>query len=403
MHAPVAEHGDHPVGRAGAVGGDHDPVAVGEQPAELGDEGGALPHHRVPAGRRPTEATSGPSGTLVRLHAGASVRTRSRSNSTCRRGRSAVSAPSGSASQVRASTEARSASSARRSAARSRMRRGSTSTTRASACSRSGSTTGVSSPSSTSHGSQLSMPSKVWPSASRSHCSRPHGCGADERAGPVAHLGGGQQLAAREDLDLGAVDGGALVDDRELGEPVDLVAPEVDAHRHVGGAREHVDDRAPHGHLAPVLDLVLAAVPVGDEPVEQLVGVDAVAHPDHERLHLGDVGAEALDEGPHRGHHHAGRPLRVAEAPQCAQPAAHGLHRRADPLERQRLPGGEQVDLVGAEERAEVADQPLRLARRRHGDEQRAAGRCGRPGRPGRWPAPVRGRPARPGAVRARR
>ena len=29
--------------------------------------------------------------------------------------------------------------------------------------------------SSVSHGSQLSMPSKSWPSASRSHCSRPHG------------------------------------------------------------------------------------------------------------------------------------------------------------------------------------------------------------------------------------
>src|SRR3546814_13908800 len=66
----------------------------------------------------------------------------------------------------------------------------------------------------------------------------------DQLLGSLPHLVGGQQLAAAEHP--GALErvGGALVDDRELGEAVDLVAPQGDAHRAVGGGREHVDDRA---------------------------------------------------------------------------------------------------------------------------------------------------------------
>ena len=82
-----------------------------------------------------------------------------------------------------------------------------------------------------SHGSHDSMPSNIWPSASRSHCSRPHGCVATSALGAGADLVGREQLAAREDHDLVDVVGRALVGDRELREPVDLVAPEVDAHR----------------------------------------------------------------------------------------------------------------------------------------------------------------------------
>ena len=49
---------------------------------------------------------------------------------------------------------------------------------------------------SVSHGSHDSMPSNTWPSASRSHCSRPHGSAPTSARGALAHLVGGQQLAA---------------------------------------------------------------------------------------------------------------------------------------------------------------------------------------------------------------
>ncbi len=87
----------------------------------------------------------------------------------------------------------------------------------------------------------------------------------DQALGAGADLGGGQQLAAREQQRLGQVVGGALVGHRELGEPVDLVAPQVDAYGPVGGGREDVHDGAPHGQLASVLDHLLAAVARGDQ------------------------------------------------------------------------------------------------------------------------------------------
>ena len=185
------------------------------------------------------------------------------------------------------------------------------------------------------------MPSNNWPSASFSHTSRPHGSRCDQLGRPGPDLVGGQQLAAGEDLYLGDVHRGPLVGHGELGQAVDLVAPQVDAHGHVGGGGEHVDDRAPHGHLAPVLDLVLPPVAGRDQSLDELGGVDLVAVADDDRLDvLGGCGAEALEQRPDRRHDEAGGPLGVGQAPQRAQAAAHGLHARADPLEGQRLPGG---------------------------------------------------------------
>ena len=178
---------------------------------------------------------------------------------------------------------------------------------------------------SVSHGSHDSMPSNSWPSASRSHCSRPHGCSRDQRGGALAHLVGGEQLAGREDARLGDVVGRALVGDRERREAVDLVAPEVDAHRMVVGRRVHVDDRAPHRDLAARLHLVLAPVPAGDQPGHQLVAVDVVAGADHDRLDLLDVRAEALHERAHRGDDDRGRRAGyLREAATATSPAGGG-------------------------------------------------------------------------------
>ncbi len=129
----------------------------------------------------------------------------------------------------------------------------------------------------------------------------------DQRGGALAHVVGGQQLARGEDAHLGDVVRGPLVGDRERRQAIDLVAPEVDAHRVVVGRRVHVDDRAPHRHLAARLDLVLAAIAAGDEARDQLVAVDLVAGLHHDRLDRLGVGTEPLHEGAHRRDHHVGR------------------------------------------------------------------------------------------------
>ncbi len=87
----------------------------------------------------------------------------------------------------------------------------------------------------------------------------------DERRGTGPNGVARQQLARREDANLGEIVGAALVVDRELGQPVDLVAPQVDADRCVGGRRVHVDDRAAPGDLAAMLDEIFAAVAECDQ------------------------------------------------------------------------------------------------------------------------------------------
>ena len=99
--------------------------------------------------------------------------------------------------------------------------------------------------------------------------------------------------------------GGALVAHRELGEPVDLVAPQVDADGPVGGGGEHVDDRAPHGERAAVLHHLLAVVAGADQRRDQLVAVALLPRPDDDRLHVLHVRPEPLHQRPHRRHQDA--------------------------------------------------------------------------------------------------
>ena len=89
--------------------------------------------------------------------------------------------------------------------------------------------------------------------------------GTDQRGSPVADVVGRHQLAGGEDQRLVEVGDRPLVVDAERGEPVDLVAPQVDADRRIGGRRVDVDDRAPAGELAAVLDELLAPVAELDE------------------------------------------------------------------------------------------------------------------------------------------
>ena len=216
----------------------------------------------------------------------------------------------------------------------------------------------------------------------RSHCSRPHGSRRDEPARPLSQLVARQQLAGGEDQRLGDVSHGALVVDAERRQPVDLVAPQVDAHGRVASRREHVDDRSPAGELTTVFDELLAAIAEVDEPAGQLVGIDdgAVAHLD--RLGGESTGTEALQEGAHAGDDHSWSPLRLAKSPQDLEAATHRLDRRAEPFERQRLPGGEHDHVVDMlDELGEVVGQLAGHRPRRRGDEQRAmVGQAGKGG-----------------------
>ena len=213
--------------------------------------------------------------------------------------------------------------------------------------------------------------------------------GPDERGGTGAHLGGGQQLAGGEEPHLGEVGGGALVGDGELGQPVDLVAPAVDAHRRLGGGREDVEDRAAQCDFAAVLDKLFTPVPLVDERREQLGRVDSLTRPHHHGLGVLDVRAEALQRTAHREHDDLGECVPTdAQSPERGEALAHRLDRRAHALERQRLPGRHEHQIVGRDERRKVVHQLLRRGARRRDDREwspcrqvREGGERGRPGR----------------------
>ncbi len=198
----------------------------------------------------------------------------------------------------------------------------------------------------------------------------------DQRGGALPHVVRREQLPGREDVRLRNFVSRALVGNREGGEPVDLVAPQVDAHRMVVGRRVDVDDGPPYGHLAPRFHLVFAPVAAGDEARHQLVAIDLVPGPDHHRLDVLRVGPQPLHERPDRCDDHR-RGCSRSQPPHHPQAAAHRLQRRRHPFEGQGLPRREVLDVVGAEELHEVAHQALGLGPGRHRDEDRSpAGRA---------------------------
>ena len=131
----------------------------------------------------------------------------------------------------------------------------------------------------------------------------------------------------------------ALVVHVEGGQAVDLVAPQVDADRRVAGRRVHVDDRAPPGHLAPVLDQLLAPVAEGHEPGHAArrgrAGRPGARSPARRPRRAGRAAAAA--PGP-RPRSPAGARSGSREPPQHPQAPAHRLDARAHPLERAGSP-----------------------------------------------------------------
>ena len=98
-----------------------------------------------------------------------------------------------------------------------------------------------------------------------------------QRCGPFAHGGVGPHLSCRVDLGLRKLRHRTLIGDRELGETVYLITPQIDAHGRVGRGAEDVHNPASHRNLAAMLHLMLPPV----APRHQL------------RHHLGDVAPAA--------------------------------------------------------------------------------------------------------------
>ena len=181
------------------------------------------------------------------------------------------------------------------------------------------------------------------------------------------------QLPAGMDLDDGPGKGGPLVRHAELREAVHLVAPEVYTEGCLGCRGPDVEDGSPYGQLAPVLHLVAAAVPDGHQVGHQRRLVDDVSRPQDDGPGASGSRPEALDECPARGHQDR-RPIgQVTQPVQHPEASAHGLHAGTYPLERQGLPGGEQLDGIVAQVDAKVVGEPLGLGPGRYRHHQRMA------------------------------
>ena len=194
-----------------------------------------------------------------------------------------------------------------------------------------------------------------------------------QRCGTFPHGSIGTHLARRVHLRRGKLCDRTLIGDRELREAVDLVAPQVDAHRHLGRRAEDVHDPAAHCDLAAVLDLMLTAISPGHQLRHEFAEVAPIAscHAHHRRCWGNCVGAEPLQQRSNRGDDHLEVALAGAgggsQPLQRCQSAAHRLGRRAHSFERQRFPRSEQCYVLLPEPGAEVFGVALGfMGRRRH-------------------------------------
>ena len=101
----------------------------------------------------------------------------------------------------------------------------------------------------------------------------------DGRQGQVRGIGlraddlpGGKEGAG---LPLGGAPLGHRVEEAH---GVDLVPPELHAHRQVQAGGEHVQNAPPQGELAGSLHLVAAGVPGGDQEIGQIIQIADLAH-----------------------------------------------------------------------------------------------------------------------------
>ena len=105
----------------------------------------------------------------------------------------------------------------------------------------------------------------------------------------------------------------------DLGDGLDLVAPELDADRMVGVRREHIERIAAHAERAALLLVVVAVVLDIDELMDDLVAIHVLLLV-HEHGHAGVVhrAANAVDAR-HRRHHDAVAPRQQSRRGRMAQ------------------------------------------------------------------------------------
>ena len=193
----------------------------------------------------------------------------------------------------------------------------------------------------------------------------------DEPAGPLAQGLARQHLTGREDHRLGDVVDGALVVDAERRQSVDLVAPQVDAHRGVTGRREHVE-------IAPRRANSRGARPAPRGGSRSRRG-DGRTRRDRrwrrgarDRLGGQGAGTEPLQKGPDAGDDHPRAALRVAKPPQHleARPivSTDGLSRSNGSVSQ----AGKTATSSAVDELGEVVGELAGHRPGRRGDEERA-------------------------------
>ena len=147
-------------------------------------------------------------------------------------------------------------------------------------------------------------------------------CG--QLGGPRPHVVGEQQFTAgdrdqRVDVDLRD---GALIGDREHPHFGDLVTPELDAHRVLGGRGEDVENPAADGELAAPADHVHPGVGQLDQPGNHFLEADLLADAQGDRFLLAQLRRHRLQQRARRGHHHPQRRAQPGVVG-MGQPAQH--------------------------------------------------------------------------------
>ena len=147
----------------------------------------------------------------------------------------------------------------------------------------------------------------------------------DELGRPRPHRRGEQQLATRrgpqpmfDDLQR------TLVGDPEPPDLLDRVAPELDPHRVLVGRGEDIEQPAPDGELAALLDQVGAGVCRRGQGLDHLVKGTFVAGPKPHRHEVAQPGGQGLQHRPHRRHDHLHRPVCRVVQIRVGPPAQHG-------------------------------------------------------------------------------
>ena len=196
----------------------------------------------------------------------------------------------------------------------------------------------------------------------------------DERLGPELPGRGGPELAAGKDPNRLDAAGRALFGDGEFGEPVDLVAPQIDPDRSIRRARINVDDGAPNRNFTPMFDLPFSPVAGQNERLDEIDRIEPIAGTNHDGRPT-RFGVDPLDERPSGGDNQRGRTV-AAQPMQHLEALTHGLDPGRDPFEGKGFPRREVQDSVGTEDGGHVGCEPLRFGLSRGTDEDGTPVRC---------------------------